>query len=88
MSRHTPPSAAVDPAFHYPPDLLNLLVDAIPRLCRSKRDVLLFFQGAGVASSITSDLAAQVERDRDSITKFQIARTVLTRLNAKGDGLL
>lgn len=37
---------------------------------------------------VTADVAARVERDRDSITKFEIARTVLTRLNAKGDAAL
>lgn len=88
MNRHAAASAAIDPAFHYPPDLLNLLVEVIPRLCRSKPDVLLFFRGAGVPASITNDLAVQVERDRDSISKFKIARTVLTRLNARGDGAL
>ena len=88
MSRQDSPPAVADLAFHYPPDLLNLLVEAIPRLCRSKRDVLLFFRGAGVPAAVTNDLAAQVERDRDSINKFEIARTVLTRLNTKGDGAL
>lgn len=34
--------------FHYPPEIFNLLVDTIPLLCRSKRDVIGFFQGAGV----------------------------------------
>jgi restriction system protein len=33
---------------HYPPEILNLLVDTIPLLCRSKNDVLVFFKGAGV----------------------------------------
>jgi hypothetical protein len=88
MNRQTPPSAAPDPAFHYPPDLLNLLVEAIPRLCRSKLDVLLFFRGGGVPLRVTADLTRQVDQDRDSITKFQIVRTVLTRLNAKGDAAL
>jgi len=30
-------------AFHYPPEILSLLVDTIPLLCRSKKDVVLFF---------------------------------------------
>jgi hypothetical protein len=77
-----------DPAFHYPPDLLNLLVDLIPRLCRSKSDVLLFFTGAGVGSKFTEDLAEQVRRDAASIWKATIAREVLTRLNAAGDACL
>lgn len=71
--------------FHYPPELLNLLIDTIPRLCRSKNDVLLFFRGAGVSLSIMQDLADRLNQDKDSIGKFDIARTVLTRLNEKGE---
>ena len=35
----------MDSLFHYPPDVFNLLVDTIPRLCKSKADVLLFAAG-------------------------------------------
>jgi len=35
-------------SFHYPPEILKLLIDTIPLLCRSKKDVLLFLEGAGV----------------------------------------
>jgi len=78
----------IDIVFHYPPELLNLLIDTIPRLCRAKIDVLLFFRGAGVASDITKDLKSQLERDREGINKYQITRTVLTRLNEKGESTL
>ena len=74
--------------YHYPPELLLLLVDAIPRLCRSKRDVLLFFKGAGVPSTHTSDIAGKLKTDRDSVNKFEIVRIVLERLNDAGDYLL
>jgi restriction system protein len=60
-------------------------VDTIPRLLRSKQDVLLFFRGAGVPASLTSDLSDQVLRNRDTINKFEITRTILTRLNTEGD---
>lgn len=71
--------------YHYPPDLLQLIIDTIPRLCRSKRDVLLFFRGAGVERSIVSDIEERLARDPDSINKFEIVRTVLARLNDVGD---
>lgn len=74
-----------DSAFHYPPELFNLMVEAISKLFRGKEDVLLFFRGAGVPASSMQDLSATVRRDRDSIRKADIARTVLTRLNEKGD---
>ena len=78
----------MDTHYHYPPELFQLLVDTIPRLCRSKRDVLLFLRGAGTERSIISDLEEQVRNDPDSINKFSIVRTVLSRLNEAGDATL
>lgn len=80
--------AKMDIVFQYPPELMNLLIDAIPRICRSKRDVLLFFRGAGVSPILTKDIEIQIKQDRDSIKKYDIARTVLTRLNEKGEAAL
>lgn len=78
----------MDISFHYPPELLNLLVDTVPLLCRSKKDTLLFLRGAGVAESILADLAAKVQTDRSQITKFDIVRTVLSRVNERGEAAL
>ena len=78
----------MDTIFQYPPDLLNLLIDAIPRIFRSKNAVLTFFKGAGVNSALMSDLALRVKKDKDSITKYEITRIILTRLNEKGDATL
>lgn len=74
--------------FHYPPELLNMLIDTIPLLCRSKQDTLLFFKGAAVAEELTSDLWRRVGSDRRSITKYEIVRNVLTRLNERGEPTL
>ena len=74
--------------YHYPPELFNLLVEAIPRLVKSKRDVLVFFRGAGVKNSITTSIESQLKRDRDSINKFDIVRGVLGQLNEIGDSAL
>lgn len=73
---------------HYPPELLNLLIDTIPLLFRSKKDVLTFFHGAGVPPSFTQDLLLQVETNRQGITKYEIVRQVLIRLNDRGDATL
>ena len=78
----------MDIIFHYPPELLSLLIDTIPLLNRSKKDVLLFFKGAGASDRVLADLWDQVEVDRESITKFEIVRTVLTRLNEQGEDTL
>jgi restriction system protein len=74
--------------FQYPPDLFALLVDTIPVLCRSKKDLLLFFRGAGIPSTPISDIDAQLKQDRQSVGKYDSARTILTRMNEGGDALL
>ena len=74
--------------YHYPPELFQLLVNTIPRLCKSKRDVFTFFRGAGVENSLVSDIWNEWSNNRDSINKFDIARTTLERLNEGGDKYL
>jgi len=78
----------MDIVYHYPPELFQLLTDTIPLLCRSKRDLLLFFRGAGVSNDLYSDLAIAVQIDRDSISKFEIASRILKRLNDRGEASL
>ena len=39
----------IDEAWHYPPELVSLLIDAVPRLVKGKMDQLNVFRGAGVA---------------------------------------
>ena len=74
--------------YHYPPELFNLLVDTIPLLCRSKKDLLFFFKGAGISDSFASDLWVRVENDRKNINKYEITRTILSRLNERGEATL
>ncbi|WP_208837119.1 restriction endonuclease [Paenibacillus cellulositrophicus] len=74
--------------FHYPPELLNLLVDTIPLLNRSKKGVILFFKGAGVKDDLMIDLAKKVKFSPLEINKYEIAQTILTRLNEQGEKLL
>jgi restriction system protein len=78
----------VDVVFHYPPELTQLLIQTIPLLCPTKRDVLSFFRGSGVGGSMREDLEEQVRKDRDSINKYEIVRVVLERLNARGEAAL
>jgi restriction endonuclease Mrr len=75
-------------SFQYPPDLFGLLVDAIPVLCKSKKDLLLFFRGAGVPASLMQDIELQLKQDRESVRKYDAARTILTRMNEGADALL
>ena len=75
-------------AFHYPPELFSLLVDTIPLLNRSKRDVLLFFRGAGVPPILFEDVSLRLGDNPQDVRKYEIARTILERLNAQGDSAL
>jgi len=78
----------MEESYHYPPEVLNLLVDTVPLLCKSKNDVLVFFRGAGVSESDMADLARRVKVDRKNINKYEIARTIIQRINEKGDSEL
>ena len=62
----------VDITFHYPPELMNLLIDTIPLLNRSKKDVFLFFRGAGVSNELMQQPYQQWQRDKNSINKYEI----------------
>lgn len=78
-------STSADVTFHYPPELFNLLVDVVPLLNRSKQDVLIFFRGAGVQEPMTADIAARLKASPKEVNKYEIAHTILERLNAKGE---
>ncbi len=71
--------------FHYPPELLELLITTIPLLCPSKKSVLLFFQGAGVHSNDLQDMSQKIQENKESISKYEIAHTILTRVNSAGE---
>jgi len=78
----------MDISFHYPPELLQLLIDAIPKLCKSKRDLLLFFQGAGVSRVTLQPFQQLLLTDKVSFNKYSVAREVLTKLNEQGENSL
>lgn len=75
-------------AYHYPPELFSLLVDTIPLLCRSKKDLITFFRGAGMTPSMTVEVDEQLSTDRASLNKYEMTRQLLTALNEGGDRTL
>jgi restriction endonuclease Mrr len=75
-------------SYQYPPELLELLVDAIPALFRSKDGVVDFFAGAGVPPDTLIDWRRKLARDKESVRKHEIVRSVLRRLNNAGDRAL
>src|ERR1051325_522841 len=72
-------------AFHYPPEVMSLLIDTVPLLCRSKQDVFLFFKGAGVRDAHLDFELKRFQHDKNSVNKYGIVREVLTNLNKGGD---
>jgi restriction system protein len=79
--------ADYDP-YHFPADLIELLTSVIPLLNKSKRGVLTFFRSCGVSAEMLADLDKRVATDANSVNKYEIARTMLTRINDGGDPLL
>lgn len=84
MATTTAPSEA----WHYPPELVDLTVKAVSLLNKGKEGELDFFRGAGVPKTMLSDLEEQVASDKTAISKVEIARRVITRLNDAGDGMI
>jgi restriction system protein len=81
-------SSPVLDVYHYPPELFEVLVEAIPALCKSKQAVLDFFRGAGTPLALLRTWQTQVQSDRDAVKKADIARDVLRALNEGGDALI
>lgn len=78
----------MDISFHYPPELLQLLIDTIPKLCKSKRDLLLFFQGAGVSKSVLAPYEEALRTSKETFNKYHATRALLASINEKGEGAL
>jgi hypothetical protein len=74
--------------FHYPPELLQLLVDAIPKLCKGKQTLLLFFEGAGVNRAELEPFRKLLTENKEAFNKYHVTRDLLTKLNQLGEGSL
>ena len=75
----------MDAQFHYPPDLLKLLVDTIPKLCKSKEDLLLFFRGAGISARLLEPYRTLLRTNKQAFNKYHVSRELLSRINELGD---
>jgi restriction system protein len=82
------PTTSFDSSYHYPPEVLELLCDAVPVLVRSKEGVVDFFAGAGVPARFLDDWKQKIRQDKASVRKYEIARDVLRRLNEAGESAL
>jgi len=75
----------MDISYHYPPELFRLLIDTIPKLCKSKQDLILFFRGAGVSKSLLKPYEDLLLKDNRSFNKYHVTRELLTVLNEQGE---
>ena len=75
----------MDITHQYPPKLLHLLIETIPLLCRSKKDIILFFNFAGIEKKHFADLEQKIEYDIEEISKYEIVGIILRRLNERGE---
>lgn len=75
----------MDISFHYPPELLQLLVNTLPKLCKSKTDLLLFFQGAGISKAVLAPYQQLLQTDKTKFNKYPVTRELLAKLNEQGE---
>lgn len=73
-----------DAAYHYPPEVFEAVVQAVPLIVRSKQDVLTFFRGCGVNQSLIEELRTWTMQGSDK-SKYHITRRILTDINELGD---
>jgi len=88
MADHYETHCEIDITYHYPPELLELLCDAVPVLVRSKQAVIDFLVGAGVPNKFVGDWKVKLKQDKDSVKKHELARSLLCRLNDAGEPAL
>ena len=73
-----------DLAFHYPPDVFDAVVDAVPLLTRGKHDVVMFFRGAGVDRAFLARIDQRIDVE-PRFSKYHITREILAYLNERCD---
>ncbi len=78
----------MDSFFHFPPDLFNLLIDTIPRLNKSKKDLLIFFENVGVPVKYLSTYYTLLKNSNSQFKKFNVTREILEMLNQQSDKML
>jgi restriction system protein len=61
------------------------LIETIPKLVKSKPLLISFFRNAGVSRSTLKPYEEIIERDKDSIKMYDIARELLIKVNEQGD---
>lgn len=73
-----------DIVFHFSPDFLAAVADAVPLLTRGRSEVVTFFQGCGVSQQFLKGVSAKIAAD-PKFSKYHATREILTHLNEIGD---
>jgi hypothetical protein len=60
-----------DLAFHFPPDVFDADVDAVPLLTRGKRDVALFFRRCGIDRAFLAGIEQRIAAE-PGFSKYHI----------------
>lgn len=74
--------------YHFPPEVLQLAVDALTRVNRGKKDLIIWLRSAGVADGMLRPWMTKLQVDKESVRKAEVARDILCRLNEGGDRYL
>src|ERR1700676_3039261 len=75
-------------AYQYPPELFELLVEALPALTKSKESLLTFFRSAGISNAELRPIREALLLDSNSYSKYAISRRLLSYINEGGDRFL
>jgi hypothetical protein len=78
----------MDVSYHYPPELLKLLIDTIPRLCRSKKDIIDFFSGVGISPHTLHSYELLLQNNKEEFRKYDVVREILVKINKDGESTL
>ena len=78
-----------DVPHQFTPDLNAALIEAIPLICPTKKDVVAFFRGAGLRGARLAELEQALSNDANSFKKHPATRALLLAANDdhSNDGL-
>jgi len=81
-----PRKPALDRSYHYPLEVLELLVATIPRLIKTKAGILEFFAEAGAPKELIAEWRAKLHQGRMGVSsKYHLVRGFLRGLNTLED---
>lgn len=68
-------------SYQYRPDVFIAVSEAVPLICRSRQDVIMFFRGAGLRHARLEELSAEIRASREAGKKHETTRELLRLAN-------